>query len=564
MTERLSALDVSFLYLEEPTTPMHVGAVGIFAPPEAGFDYDRLVKLIKGRIALVPRYRQRVRWVPGGLAYPVWVDDEAFDVTYHVRRSALPRPGTEAQLRDLVGRIMSRPLDATRPLWEMYLVEGMEGGRYAIISKTHYAMVDGVNALDIGHVILDWEAEPRQISQDEWTPAREPSGLQLVSHALGDLVRRPASAADHLRRNVSDLSRTASRVGRSVTGLAAAAVTVARPTPDSPLNAEIGEQRRYATAQIRLPELKEIRSAHGGTINDVVLAIVSGALRAWLMTRGEAINQRSTVRAMVPVSVRSAETVGTDIAEGHQVAAFLLDLPVGEPDPVVRLQRIAFDMAQHKESGQMLGADAIVSIAGFAPPTLHALGARASSALSKRVYNLIVTNVPGPQAPLYAGGGLLLASYPVIPLSKGQAVSIGLTSYNGGVYFGINADRDAMPDVDVLAQCLDDAAIELAEASHPRRRTPPTSLAAAPRKKSPARRKASAAVNNSPDRSPDITAKSTAGDLSAAHDVTDDQLAAAAFESAQSTPPPAVSTPLPSVPSAPSAPSEPASEPPAG
>lgn len=504
MTERLSALDVSFLYLEEPTTPMHVGAVGIFSPPAAGFDYDRLVKLIKGRIALVPRYRQRVRWVPGGLAYPVWVDDEAFDVTYHVRRSALPRPGTEAQLRDLVGRIMSRPLDASRPLWEMYLVEGLEGDRYAIISKTHYAMIDGVNALDIGQVILDWEPAPRQVYRDEWNPAREPSGLQLVTNAIGDLVRSPATAVDHARRNLSDLSRTATRIGRSVAGVAATAVTVARPTPDSPLNAEIGEQRRYGTAHIRLVELKEIRKAHGGTINDVVLAIVSGALRAWLMTRGEAVNQRSTVRAMVPVSVRGDDVAGTVTDDGHHVAAFLLDLPVGEPDPVVRLQRIAFDMAQHKESGRMLGADAIVSIAGFAPPTLHALGARASSAVSKRAYNVIVTNVPGPQAPLYAGGGMLLASYPVIPLSKGQAVSIGLTSYNGGVYFGLNADRDAMPDVDVLAQCIDDAASELAEASHPRRRTPPRSLAAAPRKSAASRRKAQPEARSSrgPSRTP--------------------------------------------------------------
>lgn len=467
MADRLSSMDVSFLYLEDATTPMHVGGIAIFQPPAEGFDHDRLVKLIRGRIALVPRFRQRVRWVPGGLANPVWVDDESFDVTYHVRRSALPKPGTEAQLRDLVGRVMSRPLDRSRPLWEMYLVEGLEGGRFAILSKTHHAMVDGITAIDIGQVILDIDPVPRQLSSDEWRPTREPSSVELMANAVGDIVRSPANAVENVKSGLSDISRTASSVGRHAIGLASAALTVARSTPDSPLNAEIGEQRRYGTAHAKLSDLKDIRRAHGGTVNDVVLAITAGALRAWLMTRGESVGNRTTIRAMVPVSVRDESA----IAGGNRVAAFLVDLPVGEPDPVVRLQRISFDMAQHKESGQMLGAEAIIAVAGFAPPTLHSLGARLGSDLSKRAYNLVITNVPGPQFPLYAGGALMLAAYPVVPLAKGQAVSFGLTSYNGGVYFGLNADRDAMPDVDVLAQCLLDATEELKDASRPSRRT---------------------------------------------------------------------------------------------
>ena len=445
---------------------MHVGSVAIFQPPEDGFDYDRLVRLIKGRIALVPRFRQRVRWVPGGLANPIWVDDESFDVTYHVRRSALPRPGTDAQLRELVGRIMSRPLDRSRPLWEMYLVEGLDRGRFAILSKTHHAMVDGISAVDIGQVILDIDPEPRTIATDEWMPGREPSGIELMVGAMGDIVKSPANAVDNVRKGVVDLHHTATSVGRHAVGLAAAAMTVARPTPDSPLNAEIGEQRRYGTASAKLSDLKMIRRAHGGTINDVVLAIVAGALRSWLMNRGESVEARATIRAMVPVSVRDDD----DASGGNRVAAFLVDLPVGEPDPVVRLHRISFDMAQHKESGQMLGAEAIVAIAGFAP-TLHSLGARLGNDLTKRVYNVVVTNVPGPQFPLYAGGALMLAAYPVVPLAKGQAVSVGLTSYNGGVYFGLNADRDAMSDVDVLTQCLIDAAEELKDASAPSRRS---------------------------------------------------------------------------------------------
>lgn len=513
VSDRLNSLDVSFLYLEETTTPMHVGSVAIFQAPPDGFDYDRLVRLIKGRIALVPRFRQRVRWVPGGLANPVWVDDESFDVTYHVRRSALPRPGTEAQLRELVGRIMSRQLDRSRPLWEMYLVEGLEGGRFAILSKTHHAMVDGISAVDIGQVILDVDPEPRTISSDEWRPGREPSGVELVAGAVGDFVRSPANVVDNVRGGLTDLSRTASSVGKHAAGIAAAAMTVARSTPTSPLNAEIGEQRRYATAHAKLSELKDIRRAHGGTVNDVVLAITAGALRSWLMTRGEAVGSRAVIRAMVPVSVRDDE----DFAGGNRVAAFLVDLPVGEPDPVVRLQRISFDMAQHKESGQMLGAEAIVAIAGFAPPTLHAMGARVGSDLSKRVYNLVITNVPGPQFPLYAGGALMLAAYPVVPLAKNQAVSIGLTSYNGGVYFGLNADRDAMPDVDVLAQCITDSIEELKDTARPSRRTVgrrPKKVSAA-KKVAPANKKVAStsktATAKTATAKKSATAKSSAG-----------------------------------------------------
>ncbi len=470
MADRLSPLDVSFLYLEEPTTPMHVGSVAIFEAPEGGFDHDRLVQLIKTRIAFVPRYRQRVRWVPGRVANPVWVDDESFDVTYHVRRSALPRPGTDEQLRDLVARIMSRPLDQNRPLWEMYLIEGLEGGRFAILSKSHHAMVDGMAAVDIGQVILDVTPEPRAMGTDVWRPAREPTSLELFVGGVADSMRSPATVVESVKSGFGDIRETALDVGRNMVGVLSAAATVVRPPAASPLNVEIGEQRRYGTADTSLADYKRIRKAHGGTINDVVLAVIAGALREWLMTRGENLYPRSTIRAMVPVSLRP-ETDGG--ASGNQVAAFLCDLPVGEPDPVVRLQRVSFEMGQLKASGQALGAQAIVGITGFAPPTLHAIGARAASGLTRRVWNLVVTNVPGPQFPLYAGGSRMMAAYPVVPLAKSQAVSIGLTSYDGGVYYGLNADRDAMPDVDVLAECIVAALSELVDTTTPggRRRT---------------------------------------------------------------------------------------------
>jgi diacylglycerol O-acyltransferase len=460
MPDRLSTLDVSFLYFEEPTTPMHVGGVAVFQAPKGGFDHDRLVRLISARIAFVPRYRQRVKWVPGRLANPVWVDDEDFDVSYHVRRSALPRPGTDAQLAELVARVQSRPLDRSRPLWEMYLVEGLSDDRFAIITKTHHAMVDGIGAVDIGQVILDTSPDGRERPLDTWRPAPEPSWAELVAGAVAETARRPTAIVDTVRGGLTELTSTAGRIIGAAGGLLAAATTAARPAPDSPLNAVIGEQRRYAMLELDLDDHRRIRKAHGGTVNDVVLATVAGALRAWLLTRGSKVGPATSVRALVPVSVRPE---GEDFTPGNQVSSYLVDLPVGEPSAVMRLHQVSYRMQAHKETGQAVGAEALAGLAGFAPPTLHSLGARVASGLSKRWFNLVVTNVPGPQQPLYAGRAKMLAAYPVVPLAKGQALSIGLTSYDGKVFYGLNADRDAMPDVDVLAQCLGDALAELLE-----------------------------------------------------------------------------------------------------
>ncbi len=459
MPERLSALDVSFFYLEEPTTAMHVGGVSIFQAPDEGFDYGTLVRLIKERIAFVPRYRQRVRWVPGHFVNPVWVDDESFDISYHVRRSALPRPGNDEQLRELVARVMSRQLDRNRPLWEIYLVEGLAGNRFALLTKTHHAMVDGVSAVDIGQVILDVTPEPRPNPPDVWRPSPEPSWAELVVGGVNDLARKPTAVVDSVRGAFSDVRSSAGRVLGAAGGVLAMARTAARPAQESPLNVAIGEQRRFAMLAHQLDDYKRIRKAHGGTVNDVVLAVVSGGLRAWLQARGEAVTAKSTLRAMVPVSVR---TDASGVV-GNHVSSYFVDLPVGEARPVMRLHRVSYAMQAHKESGQAIGADALVGLVGFAPPTLHSLGARVGSGLTRRLFNIVVTNVPGPQFPLYAAGARLLASYPVVPLAKAQAVAIGLTSYDGGLYYGINADRDAMKDVDLLVHCLEDSLTELVE-----------------------------------------------------------------------------------------------------
>jgi diacylglycerol O-acyltransferase / wax synthase len=459
VTERLSALDVSFLYLETPTTAMHVGSVATFQPPpDAPFDYEALCALVSRRIGLVPRYRQKIRWVPGHLANPVWVDDSDFDITYHVRRSALPKPGSDDQLRQLVGRLQSRPLDRRRPLWEIYLVEGLSDGRFAIITKTHHAMVDGISAVDIGTLILDLEPTPRETPVDTWVPRPEPSRAGLVATALADTLRRPTEIVDTVRSGVTDARANAGRALGALAGVAAMARTSLRPAPDSPLNTEIGEQRRFGMAATQLDDYKRIRKTHGGTINDVVLGVVAGALRAWLLTRGESVVPSTTIRAMVPVSVRSEAQGG---ALGNRVSSYFVDLPIGEPSPVLRLHQVSYAMKGHKESGQAVGADALVRLTGFAPPTIHSAAARLGSGLTRRLFNVIVTNVPGPQFPLYAAGAQMVDCYPVVPLAKGQAVTIGLTSYNGGVFYGMNCDRDAMPDIDILATCIEESLAEL-------------------------------------------------------------------------------------------------------
>jgi WS/DGAT/MGAT family acyltransferase len=463
MPDRLSALDASFLYLEQPTTPMHVGAVAVFRRPRSGFDFERLLGLVEQRIGLVPRYRQKVRHVPGGLARPVWVDDEDFDLSYHVRRSALPKPGTERALHDLVARLMSRPLDHARPLWEMYLVEGLDAGRVAMLTKTHQALVDGVRAIDIAQLILDVSPTPRDGAGETWWPRREPSKVRLVRDAVYEAWNRPSAVVENARAAVGDATATAGRVVDALGQVASVIRTAANRAPGSPLNVAVSAQRRFAVARTRLDDYRAVRLKHGCAVNDVVLAVVSGAMRNWLLSRGEPVTGSSTVRAMVPLSVRAEpdDRGALDGVTGNRVSSFLVDLPVGEPNAVVRLHQVTHQMRVHAESGRSVGAETLVRLGGFAPPTLHALGARAASGFSKRVFNLVVTNVPGPQIPLYAAGARMLEMFPVVPLAKGQALAIGLTSYNGGVYYGFNADRDAMGDVEMLAGMIVESLDEL-------------------------------------------------------------------------------------------------------
>ena len=458
MSQRLRARDLGFLTEETPSTPTHNATVEIFEPSEGGFDYQQLVDLIADRISFVPRYRQRVQAVPGRLANPLWVDDPHFDLGYHVRRSALPRPGSHDQLRELVARIVSRPLDRNRPLWEVYFVEGLAGGRVAVLSKSHQALVDGVDTVDIGQVLLDVNIAPRTLGSDEWRPARPSSPSGLVAEAVRESFTSPGTVLDTVRTNTGTLRRSADVFADRV-GHVANALSNRRPASSSPLQGTLSQQRRFVAVRTDLAAYRKIRQVHGGTVNDVILATVTGALRGWLMTRAESLQGVRQIKAVVPMSVIDDELEATSL--GTQIAPHHVQLPVGEPSPVVRLHQVSYSFQAHKDTGRAVAANRLAGIAGFAPATFHAIGSRVAAAEVHRGGQLAITNVPGPQSPLYAAGARMVETYPVHPLQQGHALAIGITSYDGGVFYGITADRDLLPDADLLGQCLTEALDEL-------------------------------------------------------------------------------------------------------
>ncbi len=471
MTDRLSVTDASFLYAEDAGAPVHVGGVVILRPGPNGpaFEYSRIIELIESRLSLVPRYRQKVRFVPGRLARPVWVDDEDFDITYHVRRSALPRPGTDAELNDLVGRLISRPLDRSRPLWEVYVIEGLTGGRIALVNKTHHAMVDRIGAVDVAAAILDVSRKTRTLPEQPWLPNPTPSDIDLVIDAIADLTTRPSDAFDIARLAAQDVETMVSRMFSMAGGAVQMVRRAVSPAPRSLLNDAKSGQRRFAGVQAELKDFKLIRRALGGSVNDVILTVITGAVRSWLLSRGEAVTAGTVVRAMVPVSVEGVAGAGAVSGEGAAgasgtVASYLIDLPVAEPNPAMRLHQVSFAMGGHLDSGNQIGADALVELGRFAPPTLHAMGARVAGQLSRRMYNILITNVPGPQVPLFAAGFPVVAMYPVAPLAAGQTLAVSCTSYNGKVFIGITADRDAVGDADEFGVQITEAIDELRSA----------------------------------------------------------------------------------------------------
>jgi diacylglycerol O-acyltransferase len=463
--DRLSALDSTFLHLEDDSTAhMHVASVMVFegrAPTP-----EELVEHILNRLHLVPRYRQRLAHVPLGQGRPVWTDDPHFNPRYHIRHTALPQPADDTALKQLAGRLFSQRLDRSKPLWEIWLVQRMAGGRFALIAKTHHALVDGISGVDITTVLFDIAPEPAAAPRPPapWTARPLPGSAKLLGEALLERTTVPAEMTRGARALLRAPRRAASQLKDSLVSIGATTLAgINAPAPPSPFNVDIGPHRRYTFLDGNLAEFKAIKDALGGTLNDVVLASVSLALGRYLRAQGHD-TEGLVLKAMVPVSVRAdVDSKSRPPALGNQVAAMWAPLPVGVEDPVDCLQQISREMQDLKESGQAVGAQVLVNLAGFAPPTILSQAARLQA--RQRFFNLVVTNVPGPQFPLYLLGRRLQVLYPVVPLARRQALGIAVMSYDGHLGFGLLADYDALPGLEGLARDLRWAISSLARAA---------------------------------------------------------------------------------------------------
>jgi diacylglycerol O-acyltransferase len=447
--DRLTALDASFLHQEKQASHMHVGALVTFEGPPPSRDDFRAH--IESRLPLVPRYRQKLAVPRLEMGRPFWVDDPSFNLDYHVRHTALPRPGSDDQLRLLLGRIFSQRLDRSKPLWEVWLVQGLEGGRFAMISKTHHALVDGVSGVDIATVLFDLQPAPPELPEESWTPAPEPSDATLVAEGIKGLIRTPVGLAGRALGAVSRPRRSLAQALEAAEGIGEVVWAGLNPAPDVPLNVPIGPHRRLWWVQSRLADFKEIKNSLGGTVNDAVLAVVAGALGRWLRARGVR-TEGMELRALVPVSIRTEDERGT---LGNRIAAMRGPLPVYIRDPVEQLRAVQEGMGNLKQSKQALGAEVISGLQDFAPPTLLAQASRLN--FSTRLFNLIVTNVPGPQFPLYMLGREMDEIVPIAFLPENHALAIAIMSYNGKVDFGLLADYDAMPDLEDVGRYLEEA-----------------------------------------------------------------------------------------------------------
>jgi WS/DGAT/MGAT family acyltransferase len=457
IVDRMSATDAGFYYAESENTPMHVGSVSVFEGPAPS--YGDLVRLLLSKLPLVPRYRQRVRSVPLHLGRPLWVDDEHFQILYHVRQTALPRPGGREQLRNLAGRVLGQRLDMSKPLWEVWLVEGLEEGRWALILKVHHCMVDGVAGSDLMQLIFDSRPDAEHGEPPDWTPHRSPSTLAVMAGAVQDAALHPTRQL-LATRAVGGAVGAAKGLVRTGRGLGSAMPTLARQltTPVArTLNGPIGPHRRWAWTDTQLTEVKRVRTALGGTVNDVVLAAIARGFRDLLQGRG-ALSEGVVVRSMVPVSVR---TEGERGSLNNKVAAVFVDLPVAESDPRARLASIRKQMDHHKSVLQMLDTRSIIGMADFTAPAVLAFGVKGGIRAGQWYSQAVTTNVPGPRVPLFILGCRMLNSHAYVPIASGIRISIGVFSYLDEMTFGINADFDAFPDVDVLAEGIDHGMDEL-------------------------------------------------------------------------------------------------------
>jgi len=457
--DRLSAVDASFLHEEHESSHMHVGAVVILdGPPPSR---EEFVEHIESRLHLVPRYRQKLSFPRFEMGRPFWIDDPRFNLEYHVRHTALPSPGSLAQLRGLAGRIFSQRLDRSKPLWELWLAQGLENGGFALLSKTHHALVDGISGVDLATVLFDLAAAPAEApaADTAWSPEPEPSQADLLAEGVKSLVRTPARLASSAIGAAGHPKRALGAAREAAEGLGEVARAGLDPAPDVPLNVPIGPHRRLFWVQSELADFKRVKNALGGTVNDAFLAVVAGGLARWLQTRGVR-TEGLELRGLVPVSIRSDAHRGQ---LGNRIAALRGPLPVYADDPVERLRIVREAMQGIKESKQALGAEVISGLEDFAPPTLLAQAARLN--FSTRLFNLIVTNVPGPQFPLYLMGREMRQIVPVAFLPDHHALAIAAMSYNGKLTFGLLGDYDAMPDLDRLAHFFEESLAELVDAA---------------------------------------------------------------------------------------------------
>ena len=455
-SDRLTGLDASFLHLEDGCSHMHVGGVMIFegsAPP-----YDELLEAIERRLGLVPRYRQRLAFVPLGQGRPKWVDDPHLNLRYHVRSTALPAPGSEDQLKELAGRVFAQQLDRDKPLWEIWMVDGLEGDCFAMLSKTHHALVDGISGVDIMSVLFDTSREPAAPADtgERWLPRPVPSSAQLLAEALVERATIPTEIVRSLRAVLRGPRLVAEGLRDAAVGVGAMAWAGLNPAPATPYNRSIGPHRRYTWVRANLADLKAIKNELGGTVNDVVLATVAGALGKHLRGRGQNTDGLE-LKAMVPVSVRADVERG---ALGNRVAAMMAPLPVWCQDAVARLDIVREELKGLKSGGQAVGAQVLTELSGFAPATVMGQASRVMA--RQRFFNVVVTNVPGPQIPLYLAGKRMIDTFPMVPLAKNQALGIALLSYAGRINFGLVGDYDLLWDLDVFADDVEESLAELA------------------------------------------------------------------------------------------------------
>ncbi len=468
--QRLTGMDATFLYMETPTMPMHVTGVYVYDPSSrpGGYGYDQIKAEIERRLHLLPPYRRRLVEVPFQLHHPLWIEDPDFDLDFHLRRTALPSPGGREELAELAADIHSRPMDRSRPLWDMHIVEGLEGGMMAVIARTHHSAIDGASGVDITVNLLDMEAEPAPIPPPEvpWKPDRIPSDIELVTYAMQSLARQPVSAVKAARRGV-ETALTLRRRNREPDANPPPAPFAA---PRTSINRAITPRRSFGMAEVSLDEIKSVRKALGGTVNDVILAVCAGALRQWFDDQGETLEK--PLVAMCPISIRTEDQRG---ALGNQVSSMLTSLATDIDDPVERLRVIQDGTKQAKEQAGAIGAEALTQWAEFAAPAVAARAARLYSrtrmaSRHRPIFNVTISNVPGPNFPLYMAGARLTAWYPMGPINDGGGLNMTVMSYMGTVHFGLVACPDVVPEVQRLADhvhvALDDllkAARELEE-----------------------------------------------------------------------------------------------------